>query len=309
MMGKLALLFPGQGAQYVGMGLDFPNHQALLALAQEDTGLNILHAITTGEGLNETLYTQLSVFLTSVLALEVVESLKPKYEALTGFSLGEYSGLFASGVLSLEDAIRLIHQRSTFMQGETLKSQGFMAAVLGLSASEVDAGLAKVTSGQVVCANYNSPIQTVISGEEVAFVEAEQILKGLGAKRVIKLSVSGAFHSPLMKEAGLKLSEYLKTITLQSPKVSVYLNTTAQPLTIETLKAEMTLQVYSSVRFQPTIEHMVKAGFTHFLEIGPGQVLGPLVKKIDPTLETFSFGKYSELENLKGWLTTHGFIQ
>jgi [acyl-carrier-protein] S-malonyltransferase len=308
-MAKLALIFPGQGAQYVGMGLDFPNHPVLLDLAFQETGLNIQQAITSGEGLNETLYTQLSVFLTSVLALEVVESLKPRYEGLTGFSLGEYSGLYAAGVISLNDAIRLIHQRSLFMQAETLKSLGFMAAILGLSATEVDAALSKITTGKVVCANYNSPIQTVISGEEQAFVEAEQLLKAAGAKRVIKLAVSGAFHSPLMKPAGESLLNYLSQVTLQNPSVPVYLNTTAQPLVIEALKTEMSKQVYSSVRFQQTIEHMASDGFTHFLEIGPGQVLGPLVKKINPTLETFSFGKYNELENLKGWLQTHGFIQ
>lgn len=308
-MGKLGLLFPGQGAQSIGMGLDFPNHQALFNTAQQATGLDILSAITTGERLNETLYTQLSVFLTSILALEVVKNLKPTYQGLTGFSLGEYSGLYASDVLTLHDAIKLIHERSQLMQAETLKTQGFMAAVLGLSASDVDATLSKVTIGRVVCANYNSPIQTVISGEEQAFVEAEQLLKAAGAKRVIKLAVSGAFHSPLMKPAGESLLNYLSQITLQNPAVPVYLNTTAQPLLLDTLKSEMSKQVYSSVRFQQTIEQMALDGFTHFLEIGPGQVLGPLVKKINPELETFSFGKYSELDNLKGWLLTHGFIQ
>ena len=308
-MSKLALLFPGQGAQYVGMGLDFPNSQETLEFAKQETGLDILKAIQTGESLNDTLYTQLSVFLASKLAFDTVKSLNPNYQGLTGFSLGEYSGLYASDVISLKDNINLIHKRSTLMQAETLKKAGFMAAVLGLSATEVEDGLSKVTLGIVVCANYNSPVQTVISGEDVSFSETESILKGLGAKRVIKLAVSGAFHSPLMQKAGEALGHYLETINLKEPHVPVYLNTTAKPLQLPHLKHEMVKQIYSSVRFQQTIEQMASDGFTHFLEIGPGQVLGPLVKKINPSLESFSFGKYSELDSLKGWLTTHGFIQ
>lgn len=308
-MSKLALLFPGQGAQYVGMGLDFPDYHLVLDMAKTETNLDLYHAIATGESLNETLYTQLSVFLASSLAFEVVKSLKPSYEGITGFSLGEYSGLFASDVLSLRTSIKLIYQRSLFMQSSTLNTKGFMAAVLGLDAKTIENGLKNVKSGLVVCANYNSPVQTVISGEEKAFSEAESVLKGLGAKRVIKLAVSGAFHSPLMAIAGEKLSKYLETVTLKKPLVDVYLNTTAKPLDLSTLKAEMTKQVFSSVRFQETIENMVNDGFTHFLEIGPGQVLAPLVKKINPALEAFSFGKYSELDTLKGWLNTHGFIQ
>ena len=308
-MAKLGLLFPGQGAQFVGMGLDFPNSNLILDLAHKETGLDLHHSISTGERLNETLYTQLSVFLTSALALEIVESMNPTYAGMTGFSLGEYSALYASRVIPLKEAIKLVYNRSLLMHAETLKSQGFMAAVLGLSATEIEAGLKHITTGTVVCANYNSPVQTVISGEASAFESAESILKNLGAKRVIKLAVSGAFHSPLMENAGIALLNYLNDVELYTPKRPVYLNTTAKPLNLNTLKSEMSKQVYQGVRFQQTIEQMVLDGFTHFLEIGPGQVLAPLVKKINPELESFSFGKYSDLENLKGWLTTHGFIQ
>ena len=308
-MSKLALLFPGQGAQYVGMGLDFPNHKDVLNHVKVLTNLDIEAVITTGENLNETRFTQLSVLTASRLAFDALLSLKPKFEGMTGFSLGEYSGLYASNVLSFDKAIKLVYQRALAMHEATLETKGFMAAVLGLDAQTIENGLKQVQSGVVVCANYNNPVQTVISGELTAFSETEMTLKNLGAKRVIQLAVSGAFHSPLMKQAALKFEQALSEVDLASPSYPLYLNTTAQVANINILKSEMVKQIYQSVRFQQTIEHMIEDGFTHFLEVGPGQVLGPLVKKINPNVESFSFGKYTELDNLKGWLTIHGFIQ
>lgn len=308
-MAKLALLFPGQGTQYVGMGLDFPNHKNLLTQAQALTHLDLLQVLSTGEQLNETQYTQLSVFLTSVLAYEVVKSLNPQVSGMTGFSLGEYTGLYASGVFSLEDTLQLIHQRAQLMQTQTKKQEGFMAAVLGLEASQIESTLKQVQSGVVVCANYNSPVQTVISGDKKAYPETEALLKASGAKRVLPLNVSGAFHSPLMHEAAQAFGQYLSKVSGQAPGKPLYLNTTAKPLDLATLKTEMVNQIEQSVRFVQTIQNMAEDGFTHFLEIGPGQVLGPLVKKINPNLETFSFGQYEAVEQLKGWLSTHGFIQ
>ena len=308
-MGKLALLFPGQGAQYVGMGLDFPNHKDVLNQVKSLTNVDIETAISTGEGLNETRFTQLSVFTASRLAFDALMSLKPTFEGMTGFSLGEYSGLYAANVLSFDTAVDLIYQRAIAMHEATLQTKGFMAAVLGLDAKAIENGLKQVQTGVVVCANYNSPIQTVISGEASALPETEAVLKGLGAKRVIPLSVSGAFHSPLMKEAAIKFEKTLNQVTLNKPLFPLYLNTTALVANPDTLKTEMVKQIYQSVLFQQTIEHMIEDGFTHFLEVGPGQVLGPLVKKINPNVESFSFGKYTELDNLKGWLITHGFIQ
>lgn len=308
-MAKLALLFPGQGTQYVGMGLDFPNHPNLLDQVKLLTNLDLAQVIMTGERLNETQYTQMSVFLTSVLAYEVVQGLNPQVSAMTGFSLGEYTGLYASGVFSLEDTIQLIHQRAKLMQAQTQKQEGFMAAVLGLEATQIESALKQVQSGVVVCANYNSPVQTVISGEKKAYTETESVLKALGAKRVLPLNVSGAFHSPLMHEAALAFGHYLSNVTPQAPVIPLYLNTTAKPVDLATLKTEMVNQIEQSVRFVQTIQNMAEDGFTHFLEIGPGQVLGPLVKKINPNLETYSFGQYEAVEQLKGWLSTHGFIQ
>lgn len=307
-MAKLAFLFPGQGTQYVGMGLDFPNHKTVLTHAQALTHLDLMQVLTTGEQLNETQYTQLSVFLTSVLAYEVVQSLHPRVSGLTGFSLGEYTGLFVSGVFSLEDTTQLIHQRAQLMQAQTKQQDGFMAAILGLDATIIESALKQIQSGIVVCANYNSPVQTVISGDKKAYPEAETILKGLGAKRVLPLNVAGAFHSPLMHEAAQGFGQYLSQVTLHAPKIPLYLNTTAKPLVLDTLKTEMVNQIEQPVRFVQTIQNMAEDGFTHFLEIGPGQVLGPLVKKINPNLETFSFGQYEAVEQLKGWLSTHGFI-
>lgn len=307
-MYKLGILLPGQGSQYPGMGLDFPLADSYLEKIKELTQLDLKKAIETGEGLSETKHTQLSVFLHSILAFEAFQSLNPTYEGVAGFSLGEYSALFIANVFDLETGFNLVYNRSKFMSDATQENEGAMAAVLGLEANRITEILKEVNSGLMVAANFNSPLQTVISGEKTALEEASVLLKK-EAKRVIPLAVSGAFHSPLMASAAQELEVYLKDINLNEPSLSLYLNVNGDKAERTSLKEQMRLQVIKPVQFVKTIENMKRDGFTHLIEIGPGQVLSGLVKKIDDQIETFSFEKINQIDALKGWLEQYGFIK
>ena len=315
MMNKLGLVFSGQGSQYTGMGLDFIELSPLLKekelLASKLLGYDVREVLSSVDGrLHETRYTQPMILLSTIFAYEAFKSLNILPEAVSGFSLGEYSAFYASGIFDFKQSIELIKQRSQFMQLCSIKYPGKMAAILGLSSKDVDA-ICKEASieGLVLCANYNSPVQTVISGEEKAVQKAVELSKQKGAKRAVELNVSGAFHSPLMKEAGDMLYQYLKRIPYQEPLFPVYLNTTAEPLVSKELYVMMERQLQSPVLFEQTINNMKQSGITHFIEIGPGTVLSGLIKKIDINLEVTNLNKASDLELLKGWLITHGFIK
>lgn len=308
-MAKLGLLFSGQGAQYKGMGLDFPKSNDYLELVEKLTSINLKAVIATGENLNETRHTQLAVLIHSCLAFEMFKTLDPMYAGIAGFSLGEYSALTAANVLSLETSIKLVYNRSLYMNEAASVDEGVMAAVLGLDKDAVIATLKKVTAGIMVPANFNSPFQTVISGQKKALEETTSLLKESGAKRVLPLQVSGAFHSPLMIKAGSNLATYLEDIAINEQEVDVYMNVTGEKLDIKTLKTLMIRQVSSPVLFTKTIENMQKDGFTHLLELGPGSVLSNLVKKCTDQIEVFNFDANASFETLKGWLNTHGFIK
>jgi len=315
MMNKLGLVFSGQGSQYAGMGLDFIELNPLLKekelLASKLLGYDVRDVLTSTDGrLNETRYTQPMILLSTIFAFETFKLLNVKVDLVTGFSLGEYSAFYASEIFNFEQVIQLIDQRSRFMQECALQHPGKMAAILGLPSSEVEIICKEVTSeGIVLCANYNSPIQTVISGDEKAVMKAIELSKQKGAKRAVELNVSGAFHSPLMKDAGDQLYHYVKMIPYQDPIYPVYLNTTAEPLDINDLYQAMKKQIQSPVYFEQTINNMKQKGVTHFIEIGPGTVLSGLIKKIDINIEVTNLNKATDLELLKGWLTTHGFIK
>ena len=313
-MSKLAVLFAGQGSQYSGMGIDFLEADSTLKhyikQADERLGYSSYDVLTSTDGrLNETKYTQPMMFLTSVLAFESFKKLNPDIQGVAGFSLGEYNAFYASEIYDFNQLIELVSKRASWMDEAANKTKGSMAAIIGLSSEKVDALCQNIIDGVVVPANYNSPIQTVVSGDEHAVDALIELAKSEGAKRAIKLNVSGAFHSPLMQEAGINLFNYVNTCPKQKNTLPLYMNTTAKPLVFNELEEQMKRHVFSPVQFVKLIEQMVHDGYTHFIEIGAGTVLSGLVKKINLDLEVTNLGKVTDLDHVKGWLETHGFIK
>ncbi len=313
-MNKLAIVFAGQGSQYVGMGLDFvetyPSLIEKLDQASRVLGYDVKQVLLTDDGkLNQTRYTQPMMFISTLFAFETLKSLNPTISGLSGFSLGEYSAFYASSIFNFEQMIKLVDYRAKIMDEVSTLTNGKMAAILGLSSKDVEDFCKQVKHGVVVPANYNSPVQTVISGNEQAVLEAIELAKAKGAKRALLLNVSGAFHSPLMEKAGEDLYKYLIEQNYNDPCYPIYMNTTAKPLITTNLYDEMKKQIYSPVYFEQSIKEMVKDGFTHFIEVGPGTVLSGLIKKIDINLEVTNLGKVTDIDNLKGWLLNHGFTK
>ncbi|MBU1141536.1 MAG: ACP S-malonyltransferase [Firmicutes bacterium] len=312
-MNKLALIFAGQGSQHSGMGIDFIDVMPLLKekenIASDILKYDIREVLLSEDGrLNETQFTQPLILLSSIFSYEVLRTLSVSVSAVAGFSLGEYTALYASNIFDFNQILTIVSKRSQLMHACTLKHPGKMAAILGLSPIEVDQICEEASIlGIVVSANYNSPVQVVISGEEKAVSQAIELAKSKGAKRAVMLNVSGAFHSSMMKEAADELFTYLKAMQCHEQKIPIYMNTTAKPLIASNLFREMAKQVESPVYFEQAIKQMVQDGITHFIEIGPGTVLSGLIKKIDINLEVSHLGKASDLETVKGWLKDHGF--
>lgn len=315
MMHKLALVFAGQGSQYQKMGLDYIEANPMFIekelAASKILGFDIREVLESEDGrINDTKYAQPLILFSSILAFETFKSLKIEPDAVLGFSLGEYSALYAANIFEFQDMMRIILKRSQFMQECAIKKPGKMAAILGLS-KEVVNDVCKVASkeGVILAANYNSPIQIVISGDSHAVLKAMELAKEMGAKRVVELNVSGAFHSPLMNDAAESLYHYVKTIPYQEPKYPIYMNVTAKPLEPNKLYQYMKLQIESAVYFEQSIKNMIENGITHFIEIGPGKVLSGLIKKIDINCEVTNLDKYEDFINLKGWLIENGFTK
>ncbi len=288
-----AYIFPGQGAQFTGMGLDLyensPEAQHLFEDANSILGFNITDIMFEGtaDQLKETKVTQPAIFLHSViLAKTLGDSFKP--DMVAGHSLGEFSALVANGALSFEDGLKLVSQRAMAMQKACEIKPSTMAAVLGLEDKLVEDICAK-TEGVVVAANYNCPGQLVISGEVEAINRACEAMKEAGARRALVLPVGGAFHSPMMEPAREELAAAIENTTFSKPNCPIYQNVTASAIIDETeIKANLISQLTAPVRWTQSVQQMIADGATLFTEVGPGKVLQGLVKKIDRSAETES---------------------
>ncbi|MBB3124483.1 [acyl-carrier-protein] S-malonyltransferase [Mesoflavibacter sabulilitoris] len=288
-----AYIFPGQGAQFTGMGLDLyensPEAQHLFEDANSILGFNITDIMFEGtaDQLKETKVTQPAIFLHSViLAKTLGDSFKP--DMVAGHSLGEFSALVANGALSFEDGLKLVSQRAMAMQKACEIQPSTMAAVLGLEDKLVEDICAK-TEGVVVAANYNCPGQLVISGEVEAINRACEAMKEAGARRALVLPVGGAFHSPMMEPAREELATAIENTMFSKPNCPIYQNVTASAIIDETeIKANLISQLTAPVRWTQSVQQMITDGATLFTEVGPGKVLQGLVKKIDRSAETES---------------------
>ncbi|HAF37062.1 MULTISPECIES: ACP S-malonyltransferase [Sphingobacterium] len=288
---KTAYVFPGQGAQFVGMGQDLYNlndeTKALFEQANDILGFRITDIMFSGtdEELKQTKVTQPAIFLHSViLAKALGESFQP--DMVAGHSLGEFSALVAAGALSFGDGLKLVAQRANAMQKACELQPSTMAAILGLEDAIVEDICAKVDD-VVVAANYNCPGQLVISGSIEGVDKACALLTEAGAKRALKLNVGGAFHSPLMESAKVELQAAIEAVDILSPSCPIYQNIDAKPQTDPAvIKQNLIAQLTGAVRWTQTVQNMLADGATAFVEVGPGNVLQGLVKKVDRQVQT-----------------------
>lgn len=295
-MGKIAFVFPGQGAQYVGMGKEiaenFPQSRSIFEKADTRLGYSLSDLCFNGpeDKLKLTVHTQPALLTTSIAFYQLIkeEGIQPDYVA--GHSLGEYSALVAAEALDFTDAVWLVEQRGKFMQQAVPPGEGTMAAILGLDIEKIEE-LCKSCSdeGVVEPANFNCPGQIVIAGQTPAVEKAVSIAKDFGAKRAMLLPVSGPFHSSLLKSASMKLAKALETIEIRNPIVPLIANITAKPVTTrDEIREGLVNQVSGSVKWEQSVREMIALGVTTFVEIGAGKVLSGLIKKIDRQVKTFN---------------------
>lgn len=303
---KIAFVFPGQGAQYVGMGKDFYDDfsisREIFALADEKLGIKLSEICFSGpeETLKLTINTQPAIVTMSAAILKILteEGIQPDFTA--GHSLGEYTALVAAGSLDLADAIQLVRKRGGFMQEAVPPGEGTMAAIIGLENEKIEEICKEAGGkGQVEPANYNSPSQIVVAGKVLAVQEAVEKAKAAGAKMAVLLPVSGPFHSSLLKPASIKLGETLENVVIKPARIPVVANVNAQFETYpDTIRANLIEQVSSAVLWQQSIEALISQGVTTFVEIGPGKVLSGLIKKIDKNTEMYNIENVSTLQKV-----------
>lgn len=303
-MGRIAFVFPGQGAQKVGMGKEFydssPISKEIFDKASDAVGLDLKAlCFEENDNINITEYTQVALLTTSVAIMEVLRDRGIQPDVAGGLSLGEYCALVAANSMSYIDAAKAVRKRGIFMQEEVPAGVGGMAAVMGLDAGQIEAAIADVAEVQV--ANYNCPGQIVISGKKEAVEEGAAKCKEAGAKRTVMLNVSGPFHSDLLKGAGTKLEQVLNEIDFKRPEIPYVANVTAGYVTeAEDIKPLLVRQVSTSVRWQQSVEMMAADGVDTFVELGPGRTLAGFNKKIGKAigreLTTYSVGTLEEMD-------------
>ena len=301
-MSNTALLFAGQGAQYVGMGKDltekFPAARAWFERANAALGYDLASICFSGPEpeLTKTENAQPGIFLASWIAFDLLRTEVPSlsFQASAGLSLGEFTALTAAGAMSFEDGLRVVRQRGQFMQEACDLTRGGMAAIIGLDEAPTREACAEAG---VVLANLNCPGQLVISGASENIARACELAKAKGARKAVPLPVAGAYHSPLMASAQPKLDAALARISLAAPSVTVVSNVTAQPHDgPDAIRARLVEQMTSSVRWEGSIRFLITQGFTRFIELGPGTALGGFLKRIDKNVQALNVGDVGSLE-------------
>lgn len=299
-MSKIAFIFPGQGAQYIGMGKEFYEKEVLskevFDKASQITGINLpTLCFEEKEKLDITEYTQIAMVTAELAILKLLEAEEIKPDVTAGLSLGEYSAIVATGAMRLEDAFAIVRRRGVYMQ-EAVPDGGAMAAVMGLDSTIIEE-VCGSTDGIVSIANYNCPGQIVITGEADAVLRAGNVCKEKGAKRIIPLKVSGPFHSQMLVGAGERLAKDLAKIQLRELSVPYIANLTADYVrSTDQIRELLQKQVSSSVRWQQLVERMLDDGVDTFVEIGPGKTLSGFVKKINREVTVLNIDKYEDME-------------
>ncbi|HSA05890.1 MAG TPA: ACP S-malonyltransferase [Candidatus Gastranaerophilales bacterium] len=304
-MNKIAFIFPGQGSQHTGMGKDlydnYDNAKEFFNNIDEISGRSVSKLCFEGseQDLKQTVNSQPAILTVSMVAYEILKketNLTPDFVA--GHSLGEYSALYAAGVIKAGELIKLVQKRAELMNNAP---SGGMTAILGMDDAQISALIQESSSEGIICAaNYNTPDQTVISGEMKAIEKANKLAKQFGAKRVISLAVSGAFHSPLMRPISEAFTKYINDTNINDAEIPIVTNVDARS-TIDKaeLSSKMIKQMYSSVYWKQSISYMVDAGVNTFIEIGPGKVLSGMIKKISKTANVYNVCDKESLENVK----------
>ena len=304
-MGKTAFIFPGQGAQYVGMGKEFfeqfEDSREYFDKASEKLGFDMTKlCFEENDDINQTEYTQVAILTVCAAILAQVNKTQIKPDVCAGLSLGEYVALYESNVLSYEDALITLRKRGILMQESVPDGKGSMSAVIGMEAQKIDEICSSV-DGIVSVANYNCPGQIVITGETKAVEEASERLKEAGARRVIPLKVSGPFHSKMLTGAGEELKKVLDTVKINTPSVPYVANVNASYVDSDSeIAALLTQQISSPVKFMQSVEKMIEDGVDTFIEIGPGKTLSSFVKKINRDVNVINIQTPQDLEKLGG---------